>query len=93
MSGLEDFMLPCLWKKYLYIDCLGCGFQRSLILLLKGDFSAAFYMYPAVYGIVLMMGFLVLHLKFKFKYGPKILVALFSLNAIIILINYTLKFI
>ncbi|MBT8259194.1 MAG: DUF2752 domain-containing protein [Bacteroidia bacterium] len=86
-------MFPCLWKKYLHIECMGCGFQRSVVLLFQGQFEAAFYMYPAVYTLLVLFGFLILHLKFKFKYGAKILLALFVTNIAIIVINYILKFI
>lgn len=93
MPGHEDLMFPCLWKKYLHIECMGCGFQRSVVLLFQGQFEAAFYMYPAVYTLLVLFGFLILHLKFKFKYGAKILLALFVTNIAIIVINYILKFI
>jgi hypothetical protein len=39
-------MLPCL-RKHSSDRCLGCGFQRDL-LLLQGDFRIAFKMYPAI---------------------------------------------
>ncbi|MBT8287760.1 MAG: DUF2752 domain-containing protein [Flavobacteriaceae bacterium] len=93
MQSLENFMIPCLWKKYLHIECMGCGSQRSLILLFQGEFEAAFYMYPAIYTLLILFGFLLLHLKFQFKYGAKILLALFLINISIIVINYIFKFI
>ena len=93
MLVTDDFMFPCLWKKYLHIECMGCGFQRSLVLVFQGQFEAAFYMYPAIYTLILLFGFLILHLKFQFKRGAKILLALFILNITIIVINYILKFI
>ncbi|MBT8252652.1 MAG: DUF2752 domain-containing protein, partial [Bacteroidia bacterium] len=86
MQSLENFMIPCLWKKYLHIECMGCGSQRSLILLFQGEFEAAFYMYPAIYTLLILFGFLLLHLKFQFKYGAKILLALFLINISIIVI-------
>ena len=84
-------MLPCLWKKTFHIDCLGCGFQRSLLLVFKGDFASAFIMYPAIFTIILMIGVLLLHIKFKFKQGHNILLGLFILNISIIVISYILK--
>lgn len=87
----EEYMIPCFWKKSFGIDCLGCGMQRSLSLILHGDFVGAFYMYPAVYTIIILFLFLILHLKFEFKNGHKIILALFILNITIIIINYYLK--
>ena len=89
---LEDYMLPCLWKKTFHIDCLGCGSQRSLALLIKGDFVGAFYMYPAIFTLIIMLLFLLIHLKFKFNNGHKILLGLFIVNISIIVINYIFKF-
>lgn len=91
MSSLEDFMLPCLTKRMFGIDCLGCGMQRSAILLVRGDFSAAFHMYPAIFTLAILCGFFVLHLIYKFKNGHNIILGLFILNIIIILTNYILN--
>ena len=75
------------------MECMGCGMQRSLFLVIQGKFEAALYMYPAIYSLILMFLFLLLHIRFKFKSGAKILVTLFSLNIMIIVINYIFKFI
>lgn len=91
MIKFEDFMLPCLWKQTFNIDCFGCGFQRSLVLLLKGDFVNAFYMYPAIYTIIIMVVTLLLHTKFQFKNGHRALFGLFILNISIIVISYFIK--
>ncbi len=91
MSSLEDFMLPCLTKKIFGIDCLGCGMQRSALLFVKGDFSAAFYMYPAIFTLIVLFFFTILHLIYKFKNGHAVILGLFITNIIIILTNYFLK--
>jgi hypothetical protein len=54
-------MIPCVSKTLFGVDCLGCGFQRGLLLLLKGDFIAAFQMYPALYAVLIFIGILGLH--------------------------------
>ena len=92
MSSLEEYMLPCFWKQTFGIDCLGCGIQRSLSLLFQGAFIDAFYMYPAIYTLIVLLLFLIVHLKFHFKNGHKIILGLFILNISIIIINYCLKF-
>ncbi|WP_179022561.1 DUF2752 domain-containing protein [Winogradskyella forsetii] len=84
-------MLPCLWKQTFNIDCMGCGMQRSVSLILKGDLIAAFFMYPAIYTLITMFSFLLLHLKFKFKNGHRIIFGLFLLNISIIVISFILK--
>ena len=92
ISFLEEHMFTCQWKAHLHIECLGCGMQRSLIHLLKGEFVEAFNLYPAIYTLILLSSFTLLHLKFSFKKGSKIILSLFIINAIIILVNYILKF-
>ncbi|WP_295830552.1 DUF2752 domain-containing protein [uncultured Winogradskyella sp.] len=88
---LEDYMLPCMWKKNFGIDCLGCGMQRSFNFLLQGEFIAALHMYPAIYTLIIMFAYLILHLKFKFKYGHRVILSLFSINISIIVINFIIK--
>lgn len=50
---MEEYMFPCMSKRYFGIDCLGCGFQRALVLLFQGKLEDAFYMYPAIYSMLL----------------------------------------
>jgi len=88
---LERNLGACPWKKNFGIECMGCGMQRSFILLLKGEFIESFYMYPPLYTLIIMFVFLPIHLKFKIKNGHKILIFLFILNIIITLVNYILK--
>ena len=60
-------MLPCLNKHLTGIDCPGCGLQRSVNLLLHGEFIAAFQMYPAIYPILALLAFLVTSSFVKFQ--------------------------
>ena len=73
------------------MDCPGCGMQRSFVELLEGDLYGSFLQFPALIPLLLMIGYLFVHLKFQFKYGAKILMYAFIGNAIIILANYILK--
>jgi hypothetical protein len=93
ISFLEDHMFTCQWKEHFHMECLGCGTQRAFIHLLKGEFVEAFNLYPAIYTLVFLCGYTLLHIKFNFSQGSKIILSLFIINALIILINYTLKFI
>ena len=101
---LEDHLLSCPWKQ-VGLECTGCGLQRSIILILKGEFVAAFAMYPskkatcAIPGFFsslekfLMFVFMGFHLKFNFEKGAQILKWLFVLNIGIIVTQYILKLI
>ena len=88
----EDYMLPCINKKLLGVECPGCGMQRSVALLFQGDFIAAFKMYPAIYTILLLLGFLLLDNFYKIKYANRISIILMVTSVILILTNFILKF-
>ena len=53
---IEKYMLPCMNKSLFGVDCIGCGTQRSLLLLVNGEFTKAFYQFPAVYTTLLLFG-------------------------------------
>ncbi len=88
----EDNMLPCISKQLLGMDCPGCGLQRSVAFLLKGEFIEAFKMYPAIYTIILLFGFIILDHFFKIKQANKITIFLMISSVFLILTNYFLKF-
>lgn len=90
---LRDNMLECPWKAHLHVECPGCGFQRSLAFLVEGNLKASIEAYPALLLLILLLVYSALHLRFKFKKGHQYIVALFTLNCVVILTNYALKFI
>ena len=53
-SWLQDHLLPCPFKYLTGMDCPGCGFQRSLIALSKGDIRQSFALYPPTIPLLLM---------------------------------------
>lgn len=89
--NLEEYMLPCLSKTFFGFDCLGCGLQRSLLLVLHGDFIAAFKMYPAIFTLIPLFLFVIINSKVKFKKSNKIISTLAYLNLSIIVISYLIK--
>jgi Protein of unknown function (DUF2752) len=91
-------MLPCVSKKIFGVDCLGCGAQRAFLLVLKGEFHAAFIMFPAIYTTILFILFAILLLvdkKQRFFAGKlnyhKMVVFLAISNALIMIISYIYK--
>jgi len=88
---MEDYMLPCLNKQLFGIDCLGCGIQRATALLFKGEFIAAFKMYPAIYTLIILLLFLITNIWVKFKYDRIIKISLIILNVLIVVISYLIK--
>lgn len=86
-------MLPCFTKQIWGFDCPGCGMQRAIIFLIKGEFGAAFEMYPAIYPMLLLFGFLIMDKLYSIKYAIKITNVLMISTVAVILTNYILKFI
>ncbi|MDN3619009.1 MULTISPECIES: DUF2752 domain-containing protein [Polaribacter] len=87
----NDYLLPCLNKSLFGIDCPGCGIQRAFMLLTKGDFVAAFKMYPAIYTLLLFGLFILITFKFRFKNKQKIIISFATINVLVIIISYCIK--
>lgn len=84
-------MLPCLNKTVFGVDCTGCGAQRATILLFNGEFTKAFFMYPAIYSIAILLLFLLFDLFYKFRYAYNIKIGLIIFNAVVIAGAYIFK--
>jgi hypothetical protein len=91
LEGIEDFLLTCTNKQIFGVECLGCGTQRAAVLLFRGEFIAAFKMYPAIYTLILLLLFILFNLFVKFKYAYKIKIGLLFLNVAIIIASYIIK--
>ncbi|GGX32696.1 DUF2752 domain-containing protein [Aquimarina muelleri] len=92
INQLESSTLKCPGKELIGLNCLGCGLQRSFILLLKGNLIDSFLMYPALIPIIIMFVYLIVHLFLNFKKGAKTLQYFYLLNTILIIANYIIKF-
>lgn len=88
---MEEYMLPCLSKKLFGIDCFGCGIQRAVVLLFQGEFEAAFYMYPAIYSMLLFFLFIGINFLDKSRNYHKIIMTLGVITAIMMVTSYFYK--
>lgn len=91
LKSLEDYMLPCVNKTLFGYECMGCGLQRSTVLLLRGQVVESFLMYPGLYTLMALFGFIALNTVKNFKNGTKIIAILAILNVVVIIISYLLK--
>ncbi|MGK0254136.1 MAG: hypothetical protein ACI9OE_001626 [Mariniflexile sp.] len=91
MQPLDQYMLPCLNKKLFGFECMGCGLQRSFSLMLHGEFVSAFYMYPAIYTLILLFSVIAINTAKNFKHSNKIILILAILNGFIIITNFIIK--
>ena len=88
---LEKYMIPCMNKQLFGFDCPGCGMQRSLALILKGEFTDAFFMFPAIYTMIAFFGFVALNFLDKKRNYHKIIISLGIINGLIMIISYIYK--
>ena len=88
---LEDFMIPCMSKQLFGLDCPGCGMQRSVALLFRGDFAEAFHMFPAIYSTIPLFIFIGLHFVDKRRNYTKLIIPFAIINAVIMITAYFYK--
>lgn len=84
-------MVDCSWKHEFGVDCLTCGFQRSVHLLFHGEFVESFLMFPATIPFITTLIIAAVHIFRGLKHGPGLIVATFSLTALLIVVNYVVK--
>jgi len=90
INQLQNFLIPCPFKKLTGFDCPGCGFQRSLIALFKGNINKSLHLYPATIPI-LIIAILGLAEWKRPLVKPYIKRALYSVTAIIVIASYLIK--
>ena len=88
---LEKYMFPCLSKTLFGIECLGCGFQRSFLLLLEGDFIGSFKMYPALLTTLFFLAILGLNFIDTNRNYKKLIVVSAVLNGAFMVGGYFFK--
>ncbi|MDG1517430.1 MAG: DUF2752 domain-containing protein [Flavobacteriales bacterium] len=86
-------MLTCYIKKTTGYECPGCGFQRSFLKLINGDFYESLTLYPSLIPFISLCLFTLIHLKFMFKNGAKIILALFICTTLFTVVNFISKII
>ncbi|MFA6249316.1 MAG: DUF2752 domain-containing protein [Mucilaginibacter sp.] len=92
ISWLQDHLLPCPFKYLTGIDCPGCGFQRSMVALLKGDIHQSFLLYPPAIPLLIISVWWLADSLFKLD-TPKSVVkkTMFIVVALIITVSYIVK--
>lgn len=87
----EKHLLPCFSKQVFGVDCPGCGLQRSLVLLLKGEFADSFLMYPGLLPMMALFGFLALNRFVPVRRAGAITSILAGTTVLAILANFLIK--
>ena len=68
----DSWMLPCMSKQLMGMDCPGCGIQRSISFLLQGHIEDSFLMYPGLFPGIFLFLFLFFDWFVDVKYGEQI---------------------
>jgi hypothetical protein len=92
ISWLQNHLIPCPLKYITGIDCPGCGFQRSVLALMQGNWHKSFTLYPAAIPLILFFAYGLADKYFKLD-NPKntIKKSLFVIVGTMILISYGFK--
>jgi hypothetical protein len=84
-------MISCSWKEDFGIECMTCGFQRSFVALFNGEFVDSFLLFPATIPILLLAVVVLVHLRLKLTNGARAIIGLFSICAVLIVVNFSIK--
>jgi len=84
-------LFQCPFHALTNFDCPGCGLQRSIIFLFRGEVIESVRMYWASIPILLMYVYGFLFLKYRYRNGLRNLIYFFCFNAVLIACNYIYK--
>ena len=85
---IEEYMLSCPSKKFLGIECFGCGMQRSLVMVFQGKFEDAFHLFPAVYPLIFFGIFVLINFIDKKRSYQFPIVSLAIISAVVMIVSY-----
>lgn len=91
IDWIGKHLLPCPTKYFFGMDCPGCGMQRSLFELMKGNFAESLKMYPALIPVLITLLLLILHLRLKLKNGPRMVQYAFIFSSFVIITSFIVK--
>ena len=88
ITWLEQRELQCLFKKYFHVDCPGCGFQRSIVELIKGNVEESFLLFPTTSALVIFFIGLFINNKYQFANSKVVL----NVGLVFIFTTFTLSY-
>jgi len=91
IKWLQNFLIPCPFKKLTGIDCPGCGFQRSFLALLQGDIAKSFQLYPATIPLLLVTVYTLIDAHWPIDKKNYLKKTLYIGTATIIIVSYGIK--
>lgn len=86
-------MLPCFFKHITGLDCPGCGFQRSVMALFRGDYVISLQLYPAAVLILILSLVSAFEIFYPVKELQTLRKVVLYASAGVIILSYTIKLI
>ena len=91
MNWLQHHLLTCPFKYLFGLDCPGCGFQRSILALFRGELLMSLKLYPPTPLIIILVIITAIHLKFELKNGAYFIKMIYIGITLIMVTNYLYK--
>lgn len=91
IDWLEHHLSPCFFKSHFNMECPGCGMQRSLIALLKGNLLESLHYHVALIPFIITIILLIVQLILKHEKGGKWVMWAFIVTTSITIIQYIIK--
>ena len=88
ITWLEQRELQCLFKKYFHVECPGCGFQRSIIALMKGNVGESFLLFPTTFVLLVFFGSFFINNKYHFANSKVVL----NVGLVFIFTTFTISY-
>jgi hypothetical protein len=91
INWLEQHLSPCFFKSHFNLECPGCGMQRSLIALLKGDVLESLHYHVALIPFIITISLLIAQLIIKHEKGGKWVMWAFIITTGITVVQFIIK--
>jgi hypothetical protein len=91
IDWLEHHLFPCFFKSHFGMECPGCGMQRSLIALLKGNFYESLQYHVALIPFIITIILLLIQLRVKHVNGGKWVMWAFIVTTSITIIQFVVR--
>ncbi|MBO5843245.1 MAG: DUF2752 domain-containing protein [Bacteroidales bacterium] len=83
----DYLMLPCIYKQLFGISCPLCGFQRSVLCLLQGDFLGSLKMFPPLFFLIIVSIITLIYYIRKKSLNSKLIKRMWITSFVLLLAN------
>jgi hypothetical protein len=91
INWLEHHLFSCFFKSLFWVECPGCGMQRSLIALLKGNIVESIHYHVALIPFIITILFLVIQLRVKHVDGGRWVMWAFIVTSGITILQFIIR--